>query len=152
MTISPEIRQLVRDRAKYLCEYCHSLEEASAARFEIDHIQPRSRGGSDAPDNLALACQRCNGYRYNFTEGTDPKSQATLNLFNPRLDRWHEHFCWSADCLRIKGLTAKGRATCDRLDLNDDRHNDGSIVKARRFWLLGGWHPPSGDSVENENE
>ena len=42
MTISKETRQPVRELAKYLCEYCHSSEEASAARFEIDHIQPRS--------------------------------------------------------------------------------------------------------------
>jgi len=37
MSIPKEIRQKVRERASYLCEYCHSLEEASAARFEIDH-------------------------------------------------------------------------------------------------------------------
>jgi hypothetical protein len=33
MTISNNTRQLVRERANYLCEYCHSLEEASAAQF-----------------------------------------------------------------------------------------------------------------------
>ena len=47
MAISKEIRQEVRERAKYLCESCHSSEEASAAGFEIDRIQPRSRGGLD---------------------------------------------------------------------------------------------------------
>ena len=47
MTIALQIRQLVRKRANYLCEYCHSSEEASAARFDIDHIFPRSLGGSD---------------------------------------------------------------------------------------------------------
>jgi 5-methylcytosine-specific restriction endonuclease McrA len=78
MAISKEVRQQVRERAKYLCEYCHFSEEASAARFEIDHIQPRSLGGADTFENLALACQRCNSYRYNFTEGTDPESQCKL--------------------------------------------------------------------------
>lgn len=57
MAISKEVRQQVRERAKYLCEYCHSSEEASAARFEIDHIQPRSLRGTDILENLALACQ-----------------------------------------------------------------------------------------------
>jgi 5-methylcytosine-specific restriction endonuclease McrA len=56
MAISKEIRQQVQERAKYLCEYCHSSEEASAARFEIAHIQPRSLGGADTFANLALAC------------------------------------------------------------------------------------------------
>jgi 5-methylcytosine-specific restriction endonuclease McrA len=84
MVVSKEIRQQVRERAKYLCEHCHSSEDASAARFEIDHIQPRSRGGTDLVVNLALACQRCNSYRYNLTEGTDPESQTSTKLFNPR--------------------------------------------------------------------
>ena len=39
MIIPKGIRQQVRERANYLCEYCHSSEEASAARLEIDHIQ-----------------------------------------------------------------------------------------------------------------
>ena len=150
MAIPSELRQQVRERADYLCEYCHSSEEASAARFEIDHILPRSKGGSDTLDNLALACQRCNAYRYNFTEGVDPQSQLFTGLFNPRLDAWHEHFIWEAGGLKIKGMTAKGRATCDRLDLNDENHNNGAIAKARRLWIKGGWHPPKHDPVESE--
>lgn len=92
MAISKEIRRRVRERAKYLCEYCHSSEEASAARFEIDHIQPRSCGGTDTFENLASACQRSNSYRYNFTKGTDPESQVSTQLFNPRLHQWNNHF------------------------------------------------------------
>jgi hypothetical protein len=38
MTVREATRKLVRERAKYLCEYCHSSEEASAAQFAIDHI------------------------------------------------------------------------------------------------------------------
>jgi 5-methylcytosine-specific restriction endonuclease McrA len=69
MTIKDAIRQWVRKRARYLCGYCHSSEESSAAQFAVDHILPRSLNGSDDLNNLALACQRCNGYRYNFTSG-----------------------------------------------------------------------------------
>lgn len=147
MAISKEIRQQVRERANYLCEYCHSSEEASAARFEIDHIKPRSLGGSDELNNLALACQRCNGYRYNFTEGIDPNSLISVLLFNPRLDRWNDHFIWKNNGLIIKGKTPIVRATCDRLDFNDHKHNDGAIVTARRLWIRGGWHPPASDTL-----
>jgi len=150
MAIPSELRQQVRERADYLCEYCHSSEEASAARFEIDHILPRSKGGSDTLDNLALACQHCNAYRYNFTEGVDPQSELLTELFNPRSDDWNAHFIWKAGGLEIKGITAKGRATCDRLDLNDENHNNGAIVKARRLWIKGGWHPPKYDPVASE--
>lgn len=42
-------------------------------------------------------------------------------------------------------VTSTGRATCNRLDLNDERHNEGSIIKARRLWIQGGWYPPDED-------
>src|SRR5262249_28712178 len=38
------------------CAYCHQ----AATRWEVEHIVPRSRGGSNRPSNLALACQPCN--------------------------------------------------------------------------------------------
>jgi hypothetical protein len=142
--IDKTTRNLVRERAKYLCEYCHSSEEASAALFQIDHIMPQSLGGSDELENLALACQRCNGYRYNFTKGIDPQTEVEIYLFNPRQQKWSEHFTWTEDGLKIIGITSIGRATCNRLDLNDDR-NEGFILKARRLWVKGGWHPPNGD-------
>ncbi|WGV23909.1 HNH endonuclease [Halotia branconii] len=145
MTVNDASKKLIRQRAKFLCEYCHSSEEASAALFSIDHIVPQSLGGSDDSDNLALACQRCNGYRYNFTTGIDPDTGQMLSLFNPRQQKWCEHFIWSADGLKIIGITSVGRATCNRLDLNDERHNEGSIVKARRLCMKGGWHPPDED-------
>ena len=34
----------------------------------IDHIRPRSRGGSDAPDNLQLLCGACNSTKSNRTQ------------------------------------------------------------------------------------
>ena len=42
MPISDEIKQAIRERAKYVCEYCHSPERLSANRFTIDHIVPKS--------------------------------------------------------------------------------------------------------------
>jgi HNH endonuclease len=145
MTISIASRQRIRQRANFLCEYCHSSEEASASLFTLDHIIPQSLGGDDAEDNLALACHRCNGRRYNFTEGTDSQTNILVPLFNPRKDRWFEHFSWSTDGYNIFGVTPIGRATIDRLDLNDDFHDDASIQRARRLWIRGGWHPPTND-------
>jgi hypothetical protein len=102
---------------------------------------PRSLGGSPRLDNLALACQRCNSYRYNVTTALEPHTETIVPLFNPRTQLWAEHFVWTADGLSIVGTAPTGRATCDRLDMNDARHNDGAIIKARRLWLRGGWHP-----------
>jgi|GEM_PF-3512497 len=42
MTINVPVRKLVRARAEYMCEYCHSLEKVSAALFTTDDIIPQS--------------------------------------------------------------------------------------------------------------
>ena len=61
MPINDGMKRLVRQRADCLCEYCcHSSERLSANRFTIEHLIPRSIGGYDELDNLALACSRCN--------------------------------------------------------------------------------------------
>lgn len=146
MSINPEVKQAVRERASYLCEYCHSSERLSASRFTIDHITPRSLGGLDSLVNLALACRRCNERRYNFVASIDPKTQEMVPLFNPRLQSWKQNFSWIEEGAVIKGLTPIGRATCVRLDLNDTRYpEEDSIRETRRFWIKTGLHPPLDD-------
>ena len=146
MTISDSIRQLIRNRAQYRCEYCHSLERISANRFTVDHIIPKSLGGSDDSDNLALACRRCNERRYNFIAGFDSETQTIVPLFNPRQQEWSEHFIWTADGSQIIGISPIGRATCHRLDLNDERYEEeDSIRSTRRLWVQVGLHPPPND-------
>jgi 5-methylcytosine-specific restriction endonuclease McrA len=142
--ISDATKQSVRERARYLCEYCHSLELLSANRFTIDHIVPRSLGGLDDIENLALACRRCNERRYNFVAGIDPQTQEIVPIFNPRQQQWAEHFIWTVDGTVIQGSTPIGRATCIRFDLNDMRYPDNdSIRKTRELWTRTGLHPPS---------
>jgi hypothetical protein len=146
MTISQLIKQAVRRRASYLCEYCHSPEKISTSRFTIEHLHPRSLGGSDDLENLALACSRCNQRRYNFITGRDQETASISPLFNPREQAWGNHFIWSSDGTKVIGITSIGRATGDRLDLNDERYKgERSIQEARALWLQAGWHPPATD-------
>lgn len=45
----------------YLCGLAVVLGDETSPRYAtLDHVVPLSRGGRDAPDNLALACQECN--------------------------------------------------------------------------------------------
>jgi HNH endonuclease len=151
MSVSEFTKKYVRNRADYLCEYCHSPEKISASRFTIDHLQPRSLDGSDEEDNLALACNRCNQNRYNFVVGRDLETSTISPLFNPRNHLWQEHFIWSIDATKIIGTTAIGRATCDRLDMNDEKYKgERSICEARSLWLEAGWHPPANDPRQLE--
>ena len=59
MTVSAAARRFVRERTHRRCEYCHADERWQFVRFTTDHVRPRSVGGSDDADNLALACHNC---------------------------------------------------------------------------------------------
>ena len=51
-----EVREYLLEKWGRKCAYCG----ASSVPLEIDHIHPRSKGGSDRVSNLALACRTCN--------------------------------------------------------------------------------------------
>jgi 5-methylcytosine-specific restriction endonuclease McrA len=51
-----EVREYLLEKFNRQCAYCN----ASDTRLEIDHVYPRSRGGSDRVSNLVLACHSCN--------------------------------------------------------------------------------------------
>jgi hypothetical protein len=51
-----EIRSYLLEKFQHRCAYCGRTNTA----FELDHIRPRSRGGSHRVSNLALSCHDCN--------------------------------------------------------------------------------------------
>ena len=111
------VRQHVRQRADHRCEYCRLPQDVGAAfRFHIEHIRPRQHGGDDDPANLALACPNCNWNKGPNLSAVDPIDDALVQLFNPRIESWHDHFAL-AD-FRIVGLTPTGRATARLLRMN----------------------------------
>ena len=136
--IADEVAHRVRAAARNRCGYCLSPQHLVMARIEIEHIVPVSKGGSNEETNLWLACPLCNRYKADRTEAPDPVSGESVPLFNPRTDRWPEHFRWSEDGLRIVGMTPTGRATVAALRLSDDP----DALEVRSYWILAGWHPP----------
>jgi hypothetical protein len=113
------LRTAVTQRANHRCEYCHATDRYQIGLFELDHIQPTSRGGPTSLENLAYACPHCNDHKWAFLDGTDSTTGESVRLFNPRLDRWDEHFLRPDDAtFEIHGQTPIGRATVQRLQLN----------------------------------
>ncbi len=56
-----EVRAYLRIKWRRRCAYCDTPGFGPAARrLNIDHITPRSKGGTDRISNLTLACVRCN--------------------------------------------------------------------------------------------
>ena len=132
------VRQHVLERALDCCEYCLCQRRFSPAPFSIEHVIPRSHGGSSEAGNLALACQGCNNYKFTHMTGIDPVSMEEVPLYNPRTDLWSEHFAWTEDFTELIGLTACGRATILRLHLNRPE-----VVALRRILVAARLHPPA---------
>jgi 5-methylcytosine-specific restriction endonuclease McrA len=99
-TISAEMRRHIAERANYCCEYCHApsfLALAVVTSFEIEHIIPKSKGGTYEENNLAYSCPRCNRLKSDRTEAIDPETKLIVSWFNPRQQHWSEHFAYSED-------------------------------------------------------
>jgi hypothetical protein len=84
--------------------------------FHVEHIIPRQHGGTDDPQNLALACFHCNLHKGPNLTGIDPETGAVIGLFDPRRQKWDEHFL-IADAV-IVGVTPVGRATIRVMSMN----------------------------------
>ena len=126
----------VAERAGHRCEYCRAPEAIFNLRFEVEHIIPISRSGSDDESNRAVSCRACNLYKSNQVEGLDEVAGTRVPLFYPRQKRWHEHFRLEVESGTIVGLTPTARATVAALQMN--RPNQ---LAARRRWMLLGLYP-----------
>ncbi|MBC7660043.1 MAG: HNH endonuclease [Chitinophagaceae bacterium] len=67
-------RQNVFKRDKYVCQYCS--KKLSEKHATIDHIIPRSKGGSDTWENTVCCCVSCNSKKGSRTL---EESQMKLN-------------------------------------------------------------------------
>jgi hypothetical protein len=110
------LEQEVRRRAGGRCEYCHLPETASRLRHAIDHVIAKKHGGATVPDNLALACGRCNQHKGTDLTGIDRETGQITRLFHPRENVWEEHFRWHGG--KLVGMTPAGRATVAVLAIN----------------------------------
>lgn len=135
--IPTALKQFVFERGKGCCEYCQSQVKFAIDPFVVEHIIPLSQAGTSSAENLALACQGCNNYKYTKTEGIDPVDRQPAPLYNPRTMNWSEHFAWSEDSLTLIGMTAIGRATVETLRLNRS-----GVVNLRQLLHATGQHPP----------
>lgn len=74
--ISGTLKYEVMKRARYRCELCGT--SAAEIALEVDHIQPRSLGGSDDLNNLQALCYRCNARKSN-KDATDFRGNRCLH-------------------------------------------------------------------------
>lgn len=111
------LQQQVWRRAGDTCEYCRMPQAFYRTPFHIDHVVSKQHGGKTVLGNLALSCFHCNSHKGPNIAGIDPETGALSGLYNPRLQRWDDHFVWRGAVL--VGRSPTGRATIYVLAIND---------------------------------
>ncbi|MBE7502102.1 MAG: HNH endonuclease [Verrucomicrobiales bacterium] len=117
-------------RAGHRCEYCRAPEAIFNFPFEVEHIVPTGRGGADDVSNWALSCRACNLHKGARLVAADPQTGAVVSLFNPREQRWEDHFRCDPNTAELVGITRIGRATVACLQMNRPAQSE-----ARRQWV-----------------
>ena len=59
-----EAKKMLFEVQEGKCNVCY--EEFKYEDLEVDHIQPKSKGGPDEYDNYQLLCKTCNGLKDNY--------------------------------------------------------------------------------------
>lgn len=134
--VSAQLRRAVMVRAGHCCEYCRISQEDQFFAFEIDHVIAEKHGGETHLDNLCLSCPDCNAFKGSDIASLDREVGSELTpLYNPRQDRWDEHFHFDAATGRVEARTPIGRVTVFLLRLNDsDRMMDRKLLAdAQRY-------------------
>ena len=135
MSVVPDaLRRAVQTRAQGRCEYCLVHEADFHFAHEPDHVVAVQHGGATEVENLALACFPCNRRKGPNLSSIDPATGQRAWLFNPRVDRWSDHF--RIEGPRIVGITPAGRATVSLL-----QSNSGERLRVRRNLQRAGRYP-----------
>lgn len=126
----------IAERANHRCEYCQAPELVFNFPFEVEHVIPLARQGTNDATNLALACRSCNLRKGIRVRGSVQGSNQEVDFFHPRRDRWHEHFRIDLESAKIIGITAVGDVTVTYLEMNSSAQ-----ATARQLWIRLGLFP-----------
>lgn len=133
--VAADLRRIVEARASYLCEYCQVHEDDTYLGCQVDHIIAEKHGGLTVSDNLAYACTFCNRNKGTDIASVVPSTGALARLFNPRVDRWTDHF--KVNGSMIEPQSAIGETTARLLGFNQSER-----IRERELLRRIGRYPP----------
>ncbi len=128
--VSSGLRREIHQRALGRCEYCLLSQEDAFFPHEPDHVIAEKHRGATTIENLALACFDCNRFKGSDIASIDPDTGNLVALFNPRTQKWNEHFSLTGGL--IIALTPIASATVDLLKLNLPARVEAREALARR--------------------
>ena len=117
-----------------MIHYCLVHEVDVYHGCEVDHIRSVKHGGLMVEENLALACFHCNRHKGTDLGSVSARTGTLVRFYNPRTDRWKEHFYRSEN--RIETLTDIGEVTARLLEFNHPER-----VAFRKFLSEAGRYP-----------
>jgi hypothetical protein len=132
--VTERLRQQVAERAYQVCKYCLIHESDVYHGCEVDHIRSVKHGGLTMAENLAFACFHCNRHKGTDLGSVTSATGALVRFYDPRKDRWNEHFQWNDG--RIEPLTEIGEVTARLLEFNHPER-----VIFREFLMETGRYP-----------
>ncbi|MFQ5636486.1 MAG: HNH endonuclease [bacterium] len=134
--ITDSLRNEIENRAGSRCEYCRLPQQLRVVRFPVDHIIAIKHSGKTEESNLALACSSCNLHKGSDITSIDPNTGKIVTLFNPRINKWEEHFYLDIQSGRIEGKTPEGRVTTRLLQFNTTERiqERTSLLEIGEFW------------------
>lgn len=138
--VSAEVRRLVEARANRLCEFCLIHEDDTFLGCQVDHIIAEKHGGPTDPENLSYSCTFCNRAKGTDIGSIAPSTGEFTRFFNPRVDRWSDHFKLSG--IVIKPISTVGEATVRILEFNEPNR----ILEREALQQIGRY--PSQEAVD----
>ena len=105
-------RESLRQRFHFRCGYCGVREQDVGAELTNDHFQPRSRGGSDEPENWVYCCHCCNEFKGDFWQ-----PDSIQRILHPLRDDVTANIVQEENGM-LRALTETGDFHITRLHLN----------------------------------
>ena len=63
--VSARTRYKIFVRDNFTCQYCgQNISDDENIKLEVEHVIPKSKGGTDTFNNLVTSCFRCNRGKY----------------------------------------------------------------------------------------
>lgn len=101
------LRFEILKRDNFTCMYCGATD----GKLEVDHIFPKSKGGTDNPDNLITACRSCNVGKSNMLldDSRLRRSRVQMALLSEMHRDYWSQFCRGEDLLISGGQPIPGK-------------------------------------------
>lgn len=124
MAVSKRTRFEVLRRDAHTCRYCGA--KAPDVTLHVDHVAPKSLGGTDDPSNLVTACKDCN-----LGKSSTAPDQAMVADVDESAAMWV--------VARTRAAEKRGAANHARKAMQDVFLNDWMTWDASTTWLPVSW-------------